>query len=1103
LSCGAFAVMDCFRVDLVPARRILLNGSAKPISTGFGPLQNADLWLGEDLDGHILGPHGQSDCCNIDDQMSGAPRPGPAVHVRVFLLACAALLCSSLAFALDQNTRVTQYIHVSWRIQDGSAPASMLSIAQTSDGFLWFTSLSQGLYRFDGVRFVPWTLMVDGRTIDHVVSVYGDHTGGLWGIEEHEVIHVKGGVVISHFSLEGQARTENISEDPDGSLWVLQAGYGLKTPLCHVTDQAMKCFGESDGLPLPTGGEALIADGKGGFWLGGQRVLVHWHAGVSEVYPIEALKSNADSGVVALAFDANASLWVGLLPQGPGEGLGRFEKGIFKSFVTPRFDGSKLAVMALHLGRDGSLWVGTVGNGVFRVRGSTVEHYGRAEGLSSDSVQALFEDREGILWVTTTNGIDSFRDPPVATFSALEGLAPGDGAVGVLASRDGTMWVANSGSLDHIEKNGTVSSIRWGKGLPGDQVSAMLEDRAGNLWMGVYDGLYVFRAGRFRRIPEPDHQPLGLILALAEDAAGNIWAECSGKSRKLIRIRDFQVNKEFPSSQIPPGRLAPDPRGGIWIAPRNGNLLLFRDGIVKQFPITSASQITHDLLVQADGSVLAAYDDGLVELRDGKVQRLTTKNGLPCNTIYSFVEDREGHWWFSTQCGVVELADAELQRWWGNPDAVVQTKVYGALDGARPDLYGITPTAVSADGRVWFATGRVVQVVDPSKLRQKAFPVATYIESVRVDRKELALGSYVTVPPHPRELQIDYTSPTFATPQKVKFRYRLDGYDRDWHDAGTRRQAFYTDLPPAKYSFRVIASNSDGVWNDSAARLDFSVVPAYYQTNWFRGVCAAALIALLWVLYQLRLRQVTREFQMTLDTRVAERTRIARDLHDTLLQSFHGLLLHFQTGINLLPGRPDDARKALEKALHQAKNAIIEGREAVQGLRSSALEKNDLALAIRTLGEELAVNSNSTAFQVSVEGTARDLHPIVRDEIYRITGEAMRNAFRHAEATQIEVEIHYDERRLRVRVRDDGKGVDEKLLWDGGREGHFGLRGMRERATLIGGKLTVWSELHAGTEVELSVPSAGAYTSAVEGRSMSVTKKVLAKISGRGTMKQS
>ena len=204
-----------------------------------------------------------------------------------------------------------------------------------------------GMYRFDGVRFVPWTLAVDGRTIDHIVSVHGDHAGGLWAVGEHEVFHLKGGVVVSHFALEGQDRTGNVSEDPDGSLWTLQAGFNLQAPLCHVTDHEVKCFGESDGIPLPTGGEALLADGKGGFWLGGQRAVVHWHAGVSEVYPIEALKTNSDDGVNALALDSNGSLWIGLLPQGPGKGLGRLEEGVFKSFVTPGFDGSKLAVFAL------------------------------------------------------------------------------------------------------------------------------------------------------------------------------------------------------------------------------------------------------------------------------------------------------------------------------------------------------------------------------------------------------------------------------------------------------------------------------------------------------------------------------------------------------------------------------------------------------------------------------------------------------------------------------------------------------------------------------------------------------------------------------------
>jgi streptogramin lyase len=504
-----------------------------------------------------------------------------------------------------------------------------------------------------------------------------------------------------------------------------------------------------------------------------------------------------------------------------------------------------------------------------------VDHYGRTEGLSSEYVNDLFADREGILWVTTTNGIDSFRDPRVATFSTSEGLGEEE-AVGVLASKDGTVWVANNGSLDKI-KNGTVTSIRSGHGLPGDQVSYMLEDRAGNLWLGVYDGLYVFKNGRFRRISEPDHQPLGLILGMAEDVDGNIWAVCSGVSRKLIRIRDFQVREQFPTSQVPMGVIAPDPHGGIWIGPRmeNGTLVLFRDGVQKKFPTGSAANLrTNHLIVQGDGSVMAALDDGLVGLRQGKAQRMTTKNGLPCNEVYSFIEDKQKSWWLLTECGIVELPDSELQRWWANPNATVQTRLYDAQDGARPGAYGIRSADVSPDGRVWFATGFVVQMVDPTTLSQDALPASTYIESVIVDRKQLAATDNLKLAPHPRDLQIDYTSPTFTIPQKVEFRYRLDGYDRDWHEAGTRRQAFYTDLPPGKYTFRVTAANSDGVWNETAAKLGFSVAPAYYQTNWFRVLCACIFTALLWTAYRWPVRLFELQFDMSLEVRVVVRTRI-------------------------------------------------------------------------------------------------------------------------------------------------------------------------------------------------------------------------------------
>ena len=994
----------------------------------------------------------------------------PRAAAAATLASCLALLMLLAApvHALDPNKRLTQYIHTAWRTQDGSLPAGMYHITQTSDGFLWFLSLPTDIYRFDGVRFLPWRLPA-GVPIDRSMNIFADHAGGLWVLGPRDIIRLKGAAVSSHFQLEG-GMFQSVSEAPDGSLWVL--GGNSDAPLCHVTD-AVKCFGKEDGIPI-SDLQSVLADGNGGFWLGGQAGgLVHWHAGTSEKY-------NVGNQVFSLARGPDGSLWLGISGEGPGKGLQQLKDGAVKPFVTPTFNGSSFDIGTLMFDHDGNLWVGTVAKGLFRIHGNAVEHYDHTNGLSGDSVYALFEDREGIVWAGTTSGVDRFRDPPVVTFSQVEGLGE-DLPAGILASRDGTIWVANAGSLDHIV-NGSVSSIRAGKGLPGDQVTRLLEDRAGNLWVGVDDDLYLFKNGQFRRLPEPNHQPLGMVIGLIEDIDGNIWAECRGKPQKLIRIRDFQVREVFPAPQVPPAwMLAPDPNGGIWIATRKGDLVQFREGVQRKFPLNpnAKNPAPREIRAQPDSSVLAAFDEGLVGFREGKVQRMTTKNGLPCDFVISFIQDKEKRWWLYTRCGIVEFSDSELQRWWTNPDAIVQNHVYDTFDGAQPNIPAFNPADCSPDGRVWFTSGVVVQMVDPSRLSQKALPAQTYIESLVADRKEFEATPNLKVPPNPRDLQIDYTSPTFAVPQKVKFRYRLEGYDRDWHEAGTRRQAFYTDLPPRKYSFQAVACNSDGVCNDTPATLDFSVAPAYYQTYWFRVFCAFLFFALLWAAYQWRLRQLQNQFEMTLDARVGERTRIARDLHDTLLQSFHGLLLRFQTVSVLLPERPIEAKEKLDSAIDQAAGAITEGRDAVQGLRASTVERNDLALAISTLGEELENDSSNhrpAMFRVSVEGEPRELHPILRDEIYKIAAEALRNAFHHSQAKQVEVELRYDDDQFRLRVRDDGKGMDDGALSSHGLEGHYGLRGMRERATLIRGKLAVWSEVDEGTEVELRVPASAAYT---------------------------
>lgn len=820
--------------------------------------------------------------------------------------------------------------------------------------------------------------------------------------------------------------------------------------------------------------------------LGGQTELVHWRQGASERYPIEALKSNVGQpGVVALASGSDETLWVGILAPGRGRGLGMLVNGVFRPFVTQGFDGSKLAVHNMLFDRDGNLWVGTTGNGMFRIHekavgnpaNNAVEHYGRAEGLAGDAVAALFEDREGNLWVGTQGeGLDKFRDPPVASVTASEGLGNST-PLGVLAGRDGTIWIANFGSLDRIARGGAISSLRTRDGLPGNRVTSMLEDSSGNMWIGVDNGLYLFKNGQFRAIPGTNREPLGLVAAMTEDIDGNVWAECFTNPPRLVRIRDSQVREEFPVSRVPFGRaLAPDPHGGIWIGTQKGDLARFRNGVLEEFPLNAQGDLmTHQVIANTDGSVLAGSANGLVGLRQGKVQRMTSKNGLPCNFVTSFIQDRQKNWWLYADCGIIELPDSELARWWADPEVAVRIRVFDEWDGARAGRPLFNSAAYSPDGRIWFAQGNAVQVIDPSRLSQKALPPLTFIQSLTVDGKQFSTSGNLNFPAHTRDLQIDYTSPSFLAPQKVKFRYRIDGYEADWHDAGTRRQALYMDLPPGKFSFRAIASNSDGMWGENAAKLDFSIAPAYYQTNWFRAFVAAGFLGGLWGIYRLRVNQIGREFL----AQTEERTRIARDLHDTLLQSFQGLIPVFQTARNLLPGQGDRAAEVLDEGLHDAAAAIAEGRNAIQNLRAKPSLDPDLGTLLNAAGKELAqapeAGGSTAALRVVVEGPRLPLAPLIRDEIYRVGREVLRNAFRHAQASRIEAEIRYDRNTFRLRIRDDGKGIDSSILKQGALSGHWGLPGMYERTRRMGGRLKIWSEPGAGTEAELTVPARIAY----------------------------
>jgi signal transduction histidine kinase len=407
-----------------------------------------------------------------------------------------------------------------------------------------------------------------------------------------------------------------------------------------------------------------------------------------------------------------------------------------------------------------------------------------------------------------------------------------------------------------------------------------------------------------------------------------------------------------------------------------------------------------------------------------------------------------------------------MQRWWGQPDITVQLKTFDAFDGVQPGRAPFAGAARTPDGRLWFANGVVLQMIDPGHLNGNALPPPVHVEGVIADRKNYSPGKDLRLPPLTRDLEIDYTALSFVVPQKVRFRYRLEGRDAAWQEPGTRRQAFYSDLRPGRYRFRVIACNNDGLWNDAGATLDFSVAPAWYQTNLFRILCIVSGVLILWVIYRLRVLQISRAIGARFDARLAERTRMARDLHDTFLQTIQGSKLVADDALELSTD-PIRMRRAMEQLSVWLAQAMQEGRAALNSLRTATTQTNDLAEALRRVTEDGLIPS-SMAVTFSVIGDAREMHPIVRDEIYRIGYEAIHNACTHSGASQLEVELRYA-RDLALRVGDNGTGIDPAIA-DRGKDGHFGLQGMRERAARIGGKLTLGSSSNSGTEIKLIVP---------------------------------
>ena len=996
-------------------------------------------------------------------------------------------LCAPTA-ALAQSIDVSQYGHTAWTSREGFVNAGIVAIDQSADGYLWLAT-RDSLVRFDGVRAVPWQ-PPGGESLVRgpIHALLAARDGTIWIGTHSGLVRWDGQRLVPNERTAGQLVTE-LSEDRQGKIW---ASTGLPPGrLCAVQGTTTECVGDNGQFGESVG--PVFEDSRQRLWVSASSGSWRWKPDRALVFKghgsVSAWTETTD-GVVLAAKDGR--IW-----QVAGEAAEPFPVPFPRSGAAP-------TITTLLTDRSGAIWMGTLEHGLLhRHVDGRVDAYTRLDGLSGNTVTSLFEDREGNIWVATNNGLDRFRPLSASTYSVAQGVS---GRVGsVLVDRDQSVWASSALGLYRLRDSRTYvyrSSAggpkpRWSKkslsptflNCPWERCTKTVAVASG--W-GHAAGLGYFADTRFVRVAEA---PSGHVDAITEDTEGNVWI--ANRDAGLLRISVDGAVEQFGWASLRRGfatwvwRVASDPvQGGVWLAYHAGRVAYFRNGKVEASYSRAeglGSGAVHDIRVSADGTVWVGTDGGLSRIRAGRVATLSSANGLPCNSIDSTVEDAGRGIWLYTPCGVVHLPPAEIRGWAeaidrGDVAPQVRPIVLDSRDGApRAVASSLTMTphvAIGADGKIWLAAQDGVAVVDSMHLPRNAIPPPVHIEQLVADRRAHGARTGVRLPPLVRDLQIDYTALSLVAPEKNTFRIMLEGRDTEWQEVGTRRQSFYTDLGPGAYRFRVLASNNSGVWNEAGATLEFSIAPAYYQTRWFQALLVASALGLVWTGYHGRVRQIARQYQQRLDERVNERTRIARELHDTLLQSFHGLLLRFQTASYLLPERPEEAKGQLDDAILHAAKAITEGRDAVQGLRASTLERNDLAMAIRTLGDEhatLASGDEPPTFSVVVEGQTRDLHPIVRDEIYKIAAEALRNAFRHAHAGRIEVDIRYDHEEFRLRVRDDGRGIDPEVLANRGLEGHYGLRGMPERAALISGELAVWSEVGVGTEVELRLPASIVY----------------------------
>jgi signal transduction histidine kinase/ligand-binding sensor domain-containing protein len=990
------------------------------------------------------------------------------------------------------NPSLFQLQHTSWTERDG-APPTINDIAQAPDGALWLGS-GEGLYRFDGFTFERVReIDEDSPAPTEVYTLLATAEGDLWiGTSFNGAILLRNGVAKRFPKFEGIPLNTTVwgfVKDLDGTIWTATAS-GLQ----RFDGSQFRSVGKAWGVPEMVGYSIQI-DSDGTIWAQAaghsffrlKRGLRHFErlAGLPpENLPFGQAPSGeywagTSSGVCPLAEVLDGTVGRHCLGHGDWSASSPFSD--YYSILT--FD------------RRGNLWTRSVeGGGLRRLDAAAfrdglqsgrpegkVESFNKRDGLTSDVILSIFRDRrEGSIWVGTDHGLDHFREPSFLPAFPKPGVA----SFGIQAQKGGDVWIGS------IDKGGLWTGSPEGKtariAVPDNSIQSLYETHRGTLWFASYAPMTIGSINdpvpnlqkdrpeeRIIRLPlTPELQSQVAVQSIAEDRAGAVWA--SFIPYGLASWAGGHWTRNGGLTGLPEAWaviLSTGADGKLWAGYLNGEVALIDGTSVRKFSAKDG------LSIGPVAAILSGRSDcwlggvnGLVRFDGQRFHRLSEANNRPFSGITGIAEARNGDLWLNAWDGVRRIKSAELREAEKNPAYAVRSDLYDLTDGlpSVPQRIRPFPTAVSAlDGRIWFGLRAGVVSVDPEdpRLSTPAPPVS--VVRAIADGKTFSTATNALLAARTKNLEIDYTAVSLNRASRVRFRYKLEGIDEGWQNAGARRQAFYSNLSPGKYRFEVSASNGDNLWSEAGGTMNLEVPPAFNQTTWFRSLCVLAAMLGLWGILRLRIRQTVATVQAQFRERMLERERIAGDLHDTLLQGYLSASLQAHAAFGRL-AEDSPARQPLSRALELMGKASEESRIALRGIRSSRLGDLELGQALARVPQELAASAD-VGFRVRVEGHSRSLRPVLLDDVYRIGREAIVNAFQHAGATNIEVEVEYASNRLRMLIQDNGCGMDAQML-QSGKAGHWGLKGIRERAERIGAKLNLFSNPGAGTQVVLTVP---------------------------------